>query len=183
MISSFAFPDNTSDFLLLLAAGTSGMALISMFFLRVIPHSSSYSRVPSHEGRERSDSDQLYRTKSGESRHSGEYLSEERGRPSAVAITPDAEIHQDEIRKDCAVSHKSPKVSGTDTDETSSLISKSSVDDLGDITYREDGAEGVTAPDSHRLDIRGMAMLPKVEFWQLFAMLGLLTGIGLMTIK
>lgn len=37
--------------------------------------------------------------------------------------------------------------------------------------------------DPHHLDIRGVAMLPKVEFYQLFMMLGLLTGIGLMTIK
>lgn len=183
MISSFAFPDNTPDFLLLLAAGTSGMAFISMFFLRVIPHTSSYSWVPNREGRGRSDSNQLYRTKSGESRYSGEYLSEERGRPSTVAITPEADIHHEDMPKDRAVSHKSPKVSGTDTDETSSLISKSSAEELGDVSYREGGAEGVTAPDSHRLDIRGMALLSKVEFWQLFAMLGLLTGIGLMTIK
>ena len=182
MISSFAFPDNTSDFLLLLTAGTSGMAFISMFFLRVILHTSPYSRVPNYDGRERSDSNQLHRTKSGESRYSREYLSEERGRPSAVDITPEADGHHDESQEDHAVSHKSPKVAGTDTDETSSLI-RSSAEDLGDVAYRENGADGVTAPDSHRLDIRGIALLPKVEFWQLFAMLGLLTGIGLMTIK
>ncbi|KAL6248099.1 hypothetical protein RBB50_005447 [Rhinocladiella similis] len=32
-------------------------------------------------------------------------------------------------------------------------------------------------------DIRGFALLPLPEFWQLFSMLGLLTGIGLMTIN
>lgn len=182
MIASFAFPDNTADFLLLLAAGTSGMAFISMFFLRVIPHT-SYTRVSTHEGRDRSDSNQLHRTKSGESRYSGEYLSDERGRPSAVASTPETDIQHDEIRKDRAVPHESPQVSRTNTDETASLISKSSAENLGDVSYREIGAERVTAPDSHRLDIRGLALLTKVEFWQLFAMLGLLTGIGLMTIK
>lgn len=156
------------------------MVFISMFFLRVIPHISSYSKVPNHERRDRSDSNQLYRTKSGESRCSGEYLSEERGRPSAVANTPEADTQHNEIRKARAVPHESPKVSGTDTDETCSLISKSSAEDLGDSSH---GAESVTAPDSHHLDIRGLALLPKVEFWQLFAMLGLLTGIGLMTIK
>ncbi|KAI9886668.1 MAG: hypothetical protein M1823_001511 [Watsoniomyces obsoletus] len=33
------------------------------------------------------------------------------------------------------------------------------------------------------LDIRGMALLPKLEFWILFVLLGTLTGIGLMTIN
>lgn len=183
MISSFAFPDNTSDFLLLLAVGTTGMAVISMFFLRVVPHTPAYSKVPSHERRDRSDSNQLHRTKSGESRYSGEHPSEERGRPSTISSTPEADAHHDEIHKDRSVSHRPPKVSETDTDETSSLISKSSTESLRNVSHGDYGADSVTAPNSHRLDIRGLALLPKVEFWQLFAMLGLLTGIGLMTIK
>jgi len=36
---------------------------------------------------------------------------------------------------------------------------------------------------SHRLDISGFQLLPRPEFWILFCMLGLLTGVGLMTIK
>lgn len=79
--------------------------------------------------------------------------------------------------------HKTPEISSTDADETSSLMSKSSISDLGDVCCQEDGAKVSRGHDSHRLDIRGMALLRKVEFWQLFAMLGLLTGIGLMTIK
>jgi hypothetical protein len=35
----------------------------------------------------------------------------------------------------------------------------------------------------HRVDLRGLQMLPKAEFWFLFALMGILTGIGLMTIK
>ncbi|KAK6826669.1 hypothetical protein RU639_004772 [Aspergillus parasiticus] len=37
--------------------------------------------------------------------------------------------------------------------------------------------------ESSEADIRGLAMLPKVEFWQLFLMMALLSGIGLMTIN
>lgn len=182
-ISSFAFPDNTSDFLLLLAAGTFSMTFISSFFLRVIPHTSSYSAVSTDEARGRSDSNSLYRTKSGESRYGAECLSQEPGRPSAVPTTPDSNQHHYKVSKDRTMYHESPEVPNADTDENSSLMSKSSASDLGDVDYREDGAECVAAHDSHCLDIRGMALLPKVEFWQLFAMLGLLTGIGLMTIK
>ncbi|KIV83376.1 hypothetical protein PV11_05407 [Exophiala sideris] len=38
-------------------------------------------------------------------------------------------------------------------------------------------------PHYEEPDIRGFALLPLPEFWQLFSMLGLLTGIGLMTIN
>lgn len=37
--------------------------------------------------------------------------------------------------------------------------------------------------DSPHPDIRGLAMLAKVEFWQLFLTMALLSGLGLMTIK
>jgi hypothetical protein len=40
------------------------MTFISSFFLRVIPHTSSYSAVSTDEARGRSDSNSLYRTKS-----------------------------------------------------------------------------------------------------------------------
>jgi hypothetical protein len=36
---------------------------------------------------------------------------------------------------------------------------------------------------SHRVDIRGFRMLPFQRFWQLFSIMGILAGIGLMTIK
>lgn len=37
--------------------------------------------------------------------------------------------------------------------------------------------------DSPHPDIRGLAMLARVEFWQLFLTMALLSGLGLMTIK
>jgi hypothetical protein len=36
---------------------------------------------------------------------------------------------------------------------------------------------------SHRIDIRGWRLLSSIEFWQLFTIMGILAGIGLMTIK
>ncbi|KAI9671685.1 MAG: hypothetical protein M1831_003213 [Alyxoria varia] len=36
---------------------------------------------------------------------------------------------------------------------------------------------------SHAVEITGIKILPKLEFWQLFGMLGLLAGVGLMTIN
>ncbi|MCJ1474448.1 hypothetical protein MMC13_003106 [Lambiella insularis] len=72
-------------------------------------------------------------------------------------------------------------VPNADTDETSSLMSKSSISIPGDI--EEDTNRTDPAAHKTHVDIRGMALLPKLEFWQLFFMMGLLTGIGLMTIN
>jgi hypothetical protein len=65
-----------------------------------------------------------------------------------------------------------------ETDETSSLMSPSSALAPGNVF------EGNSVKDhAHRVDIRGLKMLPLIEFWQLFALMGILTGVGLMTIK
>ncbi|XRM38954.1 hypothetical protein ABZX51_002340 [Aspergillus tubingensis] len=47
----------------------------------------------------------------------------------------------------------------------------------------DDDALSDVAPDSPHPDVRGLAMLPKIEFWQLFLTMALLSGIGLMTIN
>jgi hypothetical protein len=57
-------------------------------------------------------------------------------------------------------------------------MSKSSSSGPGDVSI-----ESSVKDHAHRVDIRGLKMLPLVEFWQLFALMGILTGIGLMTIK
>ena len=75
-----------------------------------------------------------------------------------------------------------PAVPNEDTDENSSLMSKSSTSIPGDVEGDATKMDKL-AHDPHHIDIRGMGLLPKVEFWLLFSMLGLLTGIGLMTIK
>lgn len=68
-----------------------------------------------------------------------------------------------------------------ETDETSSLVSKSDIRPSFD-TLDEDFIDDV-AVEAHHPDIRGLAMIKHVEFWQLFLTMALLSGIGLMTIK
>jgi hypothetical protein len=58
-------------------------------------------------------------------------------------------------------------------------MSKSSSSNPGDMLSEENFVKD----HAHRVDIRGFKMLPLIEFWQLFALMGILTGIGLMTIK
>ncbi|MCJ1251376.1 hypothetical protein MMC30_008609 [Trapelia coarctata] len=172
-ISTVAFPNNTSSFLLMLAIGTFCMIFLSAFFLIVVPHSQSYSRISSDDLRRQPHSNPLHRRKSSESRR----LPAEPGMPSTNI--KNSSPHPPSIHKDTSYPHEIPNV---DTDETSSLMSKSTVS-LHDEVEDCGAKVGKAAHDQHRLDIRGLALLPRPEFWQLFALLGLLTGIGLMTIN
>lgn len=67
LIGSILFPADTSAFLMLLAAGTSGMALLGFFFLRVLPPShNSYRPLPGLAG-----SQQLHQSLSEEAKQRG----------------------------------------------------------------------------------------------------------------
>lgn len=64
-----------------------------------------------------------------------------------------------------------------DSDETSSLVTRTS-SIAGEVFV-----QSVDLDRSHRVDIRGWDLMRSLEFWQLFAVMGILAGIGLMTIK
>jgi hypothetical protein len=172
IFSQFVFSGDTGDFLMLLACGTSGLTLISFFFLRVLPQS-SYSPLSISTGSV--DSNPLRRTKSDERKYAGSRVFVEPGRLIlSIVYTPS--IRDVLNRPDL----DSPECSIPETDETSSLMSKDSSEHSGDV--RED-ENSVDKDCPHRVDLRGLKMLPKAEFWFLFALMGILTGIGLMTIK
>ena len=80
-LSTAAFPNNISDFLLLLAIGTFCLPFFSNFFLRVVPHSLSYTAIPSH-GQTTLQANRLHRTKSGDSKRSSGRYSPEPGMQS-----------------------------------------------------------------------------------------------------
>lgn len=66
-----------------------------------------------------------------------------------------------------------------DSDETSSLISSNTTSSVAGEVY----VQSVDLDRSHRVDVRGWQLARNLEFWQLFAIMGILAGIGLMTIK
>ena len=166
-ISFVAFPDNTSDYLILSSAGTFGLCYCSVFFLRVVTLHPSYSALPIHSRRE---SNPLARTKSKDSYHG---VGKQPGEPGTVSDpVQDPPSHHDVSTADFK-----------DPDETSSLISKSSSSFPGDLSNREENIEAASDENARHLDIRNISMLPYTEFWQLWLLLGVLTGIGLMTIK
>ena len=177
VVSSLAFPDNTSDLLLLLAVATFTMVLVGTFFLHVIPNSPTYAPIPDLDERSGSDSPTLLkRTKSEEARNISRRLSHEPG------TQPENIPYHSGAPRDSKGSDVS-EAPNSGTDETSSLLSKSTGSGPGDVPYQNGNSKSVSEHDSQHVDVRGFALLLKVEFYQLWLMLGLLTGIGLMTIK
>ncbi|TVY17539.1 putative membrane protein [Lachnellula arida] len=172
MFKQFVMPGSTGDFLLLLACGTFGLVFISFFFLRVLPHS-HYSAVPS--------GNRLHKTKSEDSKHRREHaLEPEPGMSKFVVEHLDQgdALNQHHVEVEAPDEDLNPT---SETDETSSLMSKSSSSSV-----RDNGvlSEEIFIKDhAHRVDIRGFKMLSMLEFWQLFSLMGILTGIGLMTIN
>ncbi|EOO01412.1 putative major facilitator superfamily transporter protein [Phaeoacremonium minimum UCRPA7] len=77
-----------------------------------------------------------------------------------------------------SITATSPTLDDQDSDETSSLMSKSS-SLPGDVLV----SNSVDLDRSHRIDIRGWNLLRNVDFWQQFLIMGILAGIGLMTIN
>lgn len=145
------------------------MVLFASFFLRVIPPSPSYAAVPQREV-----------GSSGLPAHG--YGHEEPGTQHIERVYPYTGSGS------YAVTSTSGAVEprSGDVDETSSLVSK----DLGP-RVSEERASVESSQDpviegevgSHCPDIRGLALIKSVDFWHLFLLMGLLSGIGLMTIK
>ncbi|KAK4126556.1 MFS general substrate transporter [Parathielavia appendiculata] len=184
------FPGNTGAFLTLLAVGTFTLSFVGFFFLKVHPHA-SYHSLPTGAPA-LFDSQRLHRTPSEETkasrRHGGRRSPDaERGTspttyttpaaaagPSQEAPAPDpADVEAAPPALDAAASHEA------EPDETSSLMSRSSSSLAGDVLVQS----SVDLDRSHRVDIRGWRLLRNVDFWQLFAIMGILAGIGLMTIN
>ncbi|CAD6452806.1 b26bfee3-410b-445f-b400-e7f381c97392 [Sclerotinia trifoliorum] len=123
------------------------------FFFLRVIPHAHYSALPGHN---RSDSNRLHRTKSEENKR--------REDRDTLEGEPGAEVPENGVM--------------SEIDETSSLMSKST-----DEESRETVAETDKKDHAHRVDIRGFQLFKTIEFWQLFALMGILTGIGLMTIN
>lgn len=180
-ISSLAFEDETGQFLLLLAIGTFAMCFVGFFFLRVVPHPQSYQALP-ESARRHSQSTQLTRSISGDRKRHSRCFEEEPG-TQPIAVDENISSHGGLTRNSGSACEPSD-VHERAADETSSLISDSSFASTpGDISSQNHEDEAAGSSSSHHPDIRGFAMIPRAEFWQLFLLMGLLTGVGLMTIK
>jgi hypothetical protein len=181
-ISTVAFRENTDKFLLLLAIGTSSMILVASLFVRIIPHpTSSYSSIPDEEPILRPQSSRLLRTRSGEGGSDSETAPGTQPDFPSFANVP-GPSQSSSSSAAVGSEHTAPDMPA---EETSSLM-------RGSPRSWERHDHGVlegspVAEEPHHnslyLDVRGFRMLGKVEFWQQFGLMGILTGIGLMTIK
>lgn len=171
-VSTITFKDDTGRFLLLLALGTSLMILLSSFFIRIYPIPGSYSSLPSHEPEARP----LRRTKSTESRVLYDAPAEAGMQSSAFEPSTSGRARSQSRSSVLGLAQNA------ETEETSSLVSKLASHPENELDEEEVLTSGPEFDTPHP-DVRGLALLPKVEFWQLFLIMGLLSGIGLMTIK
>ena len=172
-IGTFAFKDDTSKLLVLLGIGTCLLPVVSFPFLRVYSRG-IYDHARLRESLASSESRALDRSRSSESRK--RLLS----RPShsipsgpVILLSPPEEDLKDQLDED------DPSFDH----EGASLVSKPSHPEMGD-AHAPEISDGVFS-DHYlaKLNLRGLALLPHPEFWQLFLMMGLMTGVGLMTIK
>ena len=173
-ISHVAFPDNTSSFLLLLSLGCFGMCYVSVAFLRVVPRTQLYTPISTDE--DRRSSNPLRRTKSKDDKP---HLHDQEPGTLPTDSHASPSLHHDPDGYSVAV-----ETPDKEPNETSSLVSKSSSSsNPGDVPYEDISTEATTHHNSYHLDIRGFALLKHTEFYQLWLLLGMLTGVGLMTIK
>lgn len=165
-LSSWLFPGNTGDFLLVLAIATSTIVLVSYLFLQVVPIPNAYSVIPP-TGVNQTRSNRLHRTKSLE--------------------IQSADIYQEPGMSTNNIGVVKVANPESSPDETSSFLTSSSTSSEEDRMDAESANSGVAGNNDvhhgHHIDIRGWALTRSTDFWLLFILLGLLTGTGLMTIK
>jgi hypothetical protein len=180
-----------SDFLMLLAAGTFAMTFVGFFFLKVYPHQTYH---PVSRAGSMSDSQQLRRTSTNESKpHTRRHPLFEPGTSSNTTNTTTSDAdNTDPAALEAAAIAETPRYYGDGraggaspdsdadvaVDETSSLMSSSTEEEGQEII-----AGSIDMDRSHRVDIRGLKLLRDIEFWQLFTIMAILAGVGLMTIK
>ncbi|KAI8951056.1 MFS general substrate transporter [Xylaria longipes] len=183
LVSSIFFPGSPGKFLLLLSVGTFSMIFTGFFFLRVLPHTSSYHAVPANSGMV--DSQELHRSTSHQSKLSRD-PDEPGTSPEHATTTTSNFAHGDSSSLEEPATDERPDLgpssssSPDELDERSSLISRSSTSSMQDEILVQ---TSVDRDRSHRVDIRGWSLLTSLEFWQLFSIMGILSGIGLMTIN
>jgi MFS family permease len=166
-LGAIFFPGSTSSFLMLLAWGTFGLTIAGYFFLKVYPHV-SYQEVPTQS----SEPSSITRERSRSVNEPGMSSNPDVVHPS-LAISPQVPPESDASR---AVFFNDTEAGDVPINETSSLMP-------GVATAEIVGGSSVDQDLSYRVDIRGVKLLLCLDFWQLFSIMAILAGTGLMTIK
>ncbi|USP75515.1 hypothetical protein yc1106_02789 [Curvularia clavata] len=153
LIAGIAFPGNTSGLLTMLSFATSFLVLVSIPFLIVVDHKTGTGYAAVPTNDRPRRDSNVLHTT----------------KPSGVKYKSSA-LPQEEITAE-------EEQDGPST-EVSSLLSSGP----GDIV--DDDSDAKSKKSTHSsTDITGLALLSKLEFWQLWVLMGLLSGVGLMTIN
>ncbi|KAI1821883.1 MFS general substrate transporter [Xylaria intraflava] len=198
LVSSILFPGNPGKFLLLLSIGTFGMILTGFFFLRVLPPPATYEPVPATDSG-LDDSRGLHPTTSRQSSSSRD-TSEPGMLPDYAAVTATTSkpsyhdsSNPEELADGKSLDARSSRSVGTRDAAHSNGCSTAEADESCSLLPHPAAAlplvdealvqSSINMDRSHRVDIRGWTLLKTPEFWRLLTIMGLLSGIGLMTIN
>lgn len=202
LVGSLLFPGDPSAFLMLLTWGTCGITFGGFFFLKVHPHS-NYQTVPAadhqhHARQDSSDEPKTYRAANAVvepgmlSNSNIDSSTSSTSSPSPAFASTSASASASDYPLDPTAVPRIPSEPDSgrvvtaenpedpEAGETSSLMSRPA-SQAGD----DDPLVGnhIDFDRSHRVDIRGFTLLRTLGFWQLFAIMGILAGVGIMTIK
>ncbi|EED13194.1 MFS transporter, putative [Talaromyces stipitatus ATCC 10500] len=183
-MAAIFYHGQVGPFLLMLAVGTALMVVVFGVFLRILPPEQPYTAVPERDGEDRHQFVYERPAELGRQRTNSESSSL---LPSSS--TPPYLYDTGDAAQSNSRGAVKPELDETrDADDASSLLSKpeSLQDPQNDDGHGrqphqtdEDDDEG----SSHYVDVKGLALFTKREFWQQFIMMALLSGIGLMTIN
>lgn len=178
------FHSQVGPFLLLLAVGAPLMVLIPGLFLRVLPPEKPYTAVPEYDSEDRAQFIIEQPQEIGRQRSN----SASSPLPSSSSTRPHLTDATDPVWSNSTSAVYPEPEETIDAEEVSPLVSKPKP-----LQYPHGNNEHTVQPHqsdedinenrSHYLDIKGLALLWRLEFWQQFSMMALLSGIGLMTIK
>ncbi|ODA78478.1 hypothetical protein RJ55_05859 [Drechmeria coniospora] len=162
-LGAIFFPGDPSAFLQLLSWGTFGLTLAGFLFLDAHPYAAAYRAIPDippHGPNVHGNPSHLDAEPSTLSPTAAAMSQPCLGaQPAALACLEEADELPD------------------DMDDASSLTSHSS------LALENAVMSSVDIDRSHRIDIRGLALLRLQSFWLLFCIMAILAGIGLMTIN
>ncbi|CEI65773.1 unnamed protein product [Fusarium venenatum] len=203
-VGAVFFPGNPSAFLELLAWGTSGLTFGSFFFLKVYHDQPEYEAVPASDDTQSIPSSASQQFRPGSSEEPKPF------RSSRVDNEPGMLTNSSSDSTCASRNSYTPAVASSSTaapDSMGSLgtplapefglvVAPENPEDLevgerSPLTSRPSsrtdqpllGNNYINNDGSHHLDIRGLALLRSASFWHLFIIMGILAGVGLMTIN
>ncbi|WZH47411.1 major facilitator superfamily domain-containing protein [Fusarium acuminatum] len=198
------FPGDPSAFLELLAWGTFGLTFGSFFFLKVHHEQVEYEAVPGSDDSQIIPSADSQQSRPGSSDEPKPYRSSRAEVEPGMLTNSSSNSTHTSTTSHVAGLSSSPATAPDPTGspgfpfapEFGLVVAPENPEDLevgetSPLTSRPSsrveqpllGNHDINSDGSHHVDIRGLALVRSVSFWHLFVIMGILAGVGLMTIN